>query len=62
MRGELDPAGRAVEQTKPHTPFELLDQHAQARWRDEEHLGRAREIVMLRREAEGAQLPGTDFH
>ena len=55
-------ARRAVEQSEPDATFQLFDQHAQPRWRDEQRFGRAGEIVMLRRETESAQLPRTDFH
>jgi hypothetical protein len=62
VRRQLDVTRRAVEQSEPDATFQLFDQHAQARRRDEERFGSAREIVMLSRETECAQLPGTDFH
>jgi hypothetical protein len=62
VRCQLDVTRCAVEQSEPDATLQLFDQHAEARWRDEKRFGRAGEIVMLGRETESAQLPGTNFH
>src|SRR5262249_29083549 len=62
VRGQIDLAGRAIEETEADAAFQFPDQDAEARWRDEERLGRAGEVAMLRDQPERAQLPGADFH
>jgi hypothetical protein len=47
MRRQLYVARGSIEQSKPNTAFQLLDQNAQSRWRDEKSFGRTREITVL---------------
>ncbi len=62
MARETDLPGRAVEEAIAELSLELADQHAQARWRDEERLGRTREAAMVGHQMERAKLSGGEVH
>ncbi len=58
---ELDLPCRAVEQAVAELVLEFADQHAQARRRDEERLGRSREAAMVGHEMERPKLSGREL-
>jgi hypothetical protein len=57
QRRQLDVARRAVEEPETELVLQLPDQHAQARWRDEECFGGPAEALMLGDQVEPSQLP-----
>ena len=61
-RGQLDAAGRALEQARADALLELPDLRAQRRLRQVQPLGRAREVELLGDRDERAQVPELDVH